>query len=67
MQCHIVWCAVSVCVCDVMNGTDCHGDLANGINNGQVNDGSAREKKYQNALEFLITVYVVSLKAPLGY
>lgn len=40
MNCHVVWCAVSVVVSDVMNSTDCHGDLANGIHNGQVDDGS---------------------------
>lgn len=41
MHCHIVWCAVSVFVGDVMNCTDCHGDLTNGIHDGQVDDGSA--------------------------
>lgn len=41
MKCHVVRSAVSVLVSDVMNSTDGHDDLANGIHNGQVDDGSA--------------------------
>lgn len=54
MHCHIVWFAVSVCVSDVMNSTDCHGDLADGIDDGQIDDGSACRNN-QDRLEIPFT------------
>lgn len=38
MQGQVVWRAISVCVRDVMNGADRHHNLANCIDNGQVDD-----------------------------
>lgn len=52
MHLHVVWCAVSVFVSEVMNSTDCHGDLADGVYNGQVDDGSVWSK-CQDRLEIL--------------
>lgn len=41
---HVVRDAVLVGVCDVMNGTNSHDDLASSINNGQVNNSPAQKK-----------------------
>lgn len=40
MEGEVIRCAVSVCICDVMNSADGHGDLADGIHYGQVYDCS---------------------------
>lgn len=45
MKGHVVWYPVSVCVSDVMDSTDCHCNLTNCIDNGQVDDCPARERR----------------------
>ena len=42
MKGHVVWCPVSVYVSDVMDCTDGHRNLADRIDNGQVDDGPVR-------------------------
>lgn len=42
MKGHVVWCPVSVFVSDVMDCTDGHRNLADCIDNGQVDDSPVR-------------------------
>lgn len=45
MKGHVVWSPVSVCVCDVMDCTDSHRNLAKRVDNGQVDDSPVRWKE----------------------
>jgi len=35
---------VSICICDVMDGTDSHDHLANGVHYGQVHNGPVKSR-----------------------
>lgn len=41
MNRHVVWCPVSVRVSNVMDCTDSHRNLADGVDDGQVDDSPA--------------------------
>lgn len=43
MKDHVVWSPIMVCVSDVMDCTDSHCNLANCIDNGQVDDSPIKE------------------------
>lgn len=45
MKGQVIWCPIFVAVSEVINCTDGHSHLADGVDNGQVDDGSAEEKK----------------------
>lgn len=45
MKGHVVWCPVSVRVSDVMDCTDSHCNLADRVDNGQVDDSPEEEEK----------------------
>lgn len=45
MKGHVVWLPISVAVSEVINCTDGHSNLADGIDNGQVDDSPVEEKK----------------------
>lgn len=47
MQGHVIWRPVSVRVADVMDRADCHRDLTDRIDNGQVDDGPEEEGQRQ--------------------
>lgn len=60
MQGHIVWFPVSVYVSDVMNSADRQHNLANRIDNGQVDYGPARRKGQEVTGAVLYYMMVVS-------
>lgn len=45
MKGHVVWRPIFVTVSEVVNCTDGHSNLANGIDNGQVDDSPVEEKE----------------------
>lgn len=55
MKGHVVWHPISVGVSEVTNCTDGHSNLADGIDNGQVDDSSVEEKK-QRYTEFFLRI-----------
>lgn len=50
MECHVVRCTVSVCICDVMYGTDCHDHLADGVHYRQIHDSPAKSGEWKKCL-----------------
>lgn len=66
MNCHVVWGAISICICDVINSTDCHNNLPDGVHDGQVDDRSGG-RNVQERLEiqwYLSFQYSLITKQP---
>lgn len=61
MKGHVVWYPVSVGVSDVMDCTDSHRNLAEGVDDGQVDDSPVRAKGkrwYPSADNLKLLLYV---------